>query len=107
MIVRVENELKSAFTKAAKAADRTTSQLLRDFMRDFVRRQAEQADYDAWLRQRVEAGRAAVRDGRVRSGEEVEAHFAQRRAESSRKADEAQQFSMRLSRDRTAMVGAT
>lgn len=88
VIVRVEGELKAAFTDAAKAADRTASQLLRDFMRDYVRRQAEQADYDAWLRQKVEAGRAAIQEGRVKSSEEVEAYFAQRRAESSRKADE-------------------
>jgi predicted transcriptional regulator len=89
VIVRVEDELKAAFAEAAKGADRTVSQLLRDFMRDYVRKQAEQAEYDAWLRQKVEAGRAALREGRVKSGEEVEASFARRRAESSRKADEA------------------
>lgn len=88
LIIRVEGDLKAAFTSAAKAADRTASQLLRDFMRDYVRRQAEQADYDAWLRQKVEAGRAAAQEGRVKSSEEVEAYFAQRRTESSRKADE-------------------
>lgn len=88
VIVRVEDDLKAAFTQAAKAADRTTSQLLRDFMRDYVRRQAEQAEYDSWLRQKVEAGRAAVQEGRLRSSEEVEAYFAQRHVESLRRADE-------------------
>lgn len=87
VIVRVDDELKTAFTEAAKAADRTTSQLLRDFMRDYVKRQAEQAEYDAWLREKVEAGRKAVREGRVASSEDVEAYFAQRRAASLRKAE--------------------
>jgi predicted transcriptional regulator len=85
VIVRVEDELKTAFTQAAKAADRTASQLLRDFMRDYVKRQAEQAEYDAWLRQKVRAGRAAARTGRVRSSEEVEGHFAERRKRSQRR----------------------
>lgn len=88
VIVRVDDELKAAFTEAAKAADRTTSQLLRDFMRDYVRQQAEQADYDAWLAEKIAAGRAAVREGRIRTSEEVEAYFAERRARSLRKADE-------------------
>ncbi len=87
VIVRVDDELKAAFTEAAKAADRTTSQLLRDFMRDYVKRQTEQAEYDAWLSEKVEAGRKAVREGRVTSSDEVEAYFTQRRAESLRKAE--------------------
>ena len=37
---RVEESLNSAFATAAKAQDRSSAQLLRDFMRDFVRRQA-------------------------------------------------------------------
>jgi predicted transcriptional regulator len=88
VIVRVEGELKAAFTAAAKAADRTTSQLLREFMRDYVKRQTEQEEYDAWLVEKVETGRAAARDGHVKSSEEVEAYFAQRRADSLRKADQ-------------------
>jgi predicted transcriptional regulator len=87
VIVRVEDELKTAFADAAKAADRTTSQLVRDFMRDYVRRQAVQAEYDVWLRQKVEAGRGAARQGRVISSQEVEARFARRRTASLRKAD--------------------
>jgi antitoxin component of RelBE/YafQ-DinJ toxin-antitoxin module len=53
VIVRVEDELKAAFTQAAKAADRTASQLLRDFMRDYVREQAEHEQVEAWLRHEV------------------------------------------------------
>ena len=88
VIVRVEGKLKAAFTKAAKAADRTTSQLLRDFMRDYVKRQAEQAAYDAWLRRKVEAARKDIREGRLYSSEEVEAEFAERRRKALQRADE-------------------
>lgn len=48
----------------------------------------EQAEYDAWLRQKVDAGRAAIREGRVNPGENVETIFAERRAASMRKAAE-------------------
>jgi predicted transcriptional regulator len=89
VIVRVEDKLKTAFAQAAKAADRTASQLLRDFMREYVRQQSEQAAYDAWLGKKVAAGRAAVKRGQVQSGEDVEAYFAQRRAQSLRDADAA------------------
>ena len=34
---RVDESLKEQFTTAAKGRDRTGAQLLRDFMRDFVR----------------------------------------------------------------------
>lgn len=80
VVVRVDEELKVAFADAAKAADRTASQLLRDFMRDFVRSQAETAEYDTWFRKKVADGIADARAGRVRSSEDVETHFAERRA---------------------------
>jgi predicted transcriptional regulator len=89
VVIRVDDELKSAFASAARAADRTASQLLRDFMRDFVRKQTDQAEYDVWLRRKVESARGEVHDGRGKSSEEVEAYFAQRRESSLRKADEA------------------
>ncbi len=42
-------------------------------MREFVKRQQERGDF---LHSKVNAARAAVRNGRVRSNEAVEAHFA-------------------------------
>ena len=38
---RAEASLRDAFERAAKGNDRTVSQLLRDFMRDYVRRHAQ------------------------------------------------------------------
>lgn len=78
---RVEDSLKSAFSEAARAHDRTGAQLLRDFMRDYVTRQREKAEYDAWFRRQVEAGLEAANAGRLIPAEEVEAEFAGRRSE--------------------------
>lgn len=36
--IRLDADLKEAFVKTAKSIDRTGSQLIREFMRDFVRR---------------------------------------------------------------------
>ena len=38
---RAEASLRDAFERAAKGNDRTVSQLLRDFMRDYVRKHAQ------------------------------------------------------------------
>lgn len=76
---RVEDELKEAFAIAAKAQDRTAAQLIRDYMRDYIRQQAEKADYDAWFRAQVQAALDDPRPGIP--AEEVEAEFAARRAE--------------------------
>ena len=47
---RVDQGLKNAFTEAARANDRPGSQLLRDFMRDYV----ERVEHDVWFRAEVE-----------------------------------------------------
>ena len=86
--MKLEPELRDSFMAEAAAAHRPASQLVREFMRDFIKRQHEAREYDAWFRQKVEAGRAEARAGRGRSHEEVEAEFAARRAEVFRKAGE-------------------
>jgi len=53
---RVDDELKSQFADAAKAHDRSGAQLLRDFMREYVRHQGEMTAHEAWLRRRVQTG---------------------------------------------------
>ncbi len=53
---RVEDSLKEAFVEAAKAQDRSGAQLLREYMRDTVRRQRETAEHDNWFRAEVEQG---------------------------------------------------
>nr|WP_322940894.1 hypothetical protein [Pseudomonas sp. s4] len=86
---RVDDALKSEFVQATKARYRTGAQLLRDFMRDFVRQQQEAAEHDAWLRRQVQMGLDSANAGELLSGEEVEAEAAAWRAEMRRKLDSA------------------
>ena len=69
---RVDEALKNDFTSAAKARDRTGAQLLRDFMREFVQRQEEAADHDAWFRREVQAGIDSANAGHLTPAADVE-----------------------------------
>ena len=82
---RVDEELKDQFSTAAKSRDRTGAQLLRDFMRDFVKQQQEAAEHDSWFRREVQIGLDAANAGDVVSAEEVEAEALAWRAETRRK----------------------
>ena len=82
---RVDERLKDQFSTAAKSRDRTGAQLLRDFMRDFVKQQLEAAEHDAWFRREVQIGIDAANAGVVVSSEEVEAEAQVWRAETRRK----------------------
>lgn len=77
---RVEESLKNDFTAAAKSRDRTSAQLLRDFMRDYVRQQQESAEHDAWFRRQVQAGQDAANAGDLLPAEDVEAEATAWRA---------------------------
>ena len=78
---RVEEELKAAFTEAAKTHDQTSAQLLRKFMRDYVKQQQEAAEYDAWFRRKVQKAVDSANAGELLSGDDVEAEFATLRKE--------------------------
>jgi predicted transcriptional regulator len=78
--MKLEPELRDEFMAEADAAHRPASQVLRELMRDFVRRQREAREYDDFLRRKVEAGRASMRAGQGTSNETVEAEFSARRA---------------------------
>jgi predicted transcriptional regulator len=82
---RVDEALKNEFAMAAKARDRSGAQLLRDFMRDFVRQQEEAAEHDAWFRRQVQTGLDSANAGDLISAAEVEAEAAAWRAETRRK----------------------
>ena len=70
---RVDEALKDAFAAAAKTRDRSGAQLLRDFMRDFVRTQEEAAVHETWFRRAVQAGFKAAATVSPASAEDVEA----------------------------------
>ena len=82
---RVDEGLKEQFSTAAKSRDRTGAQLLRDFMRDYVKQQQEATEHDSWFRREVQIGLDAANVGDVVSAEEVEAEAVAWRAETRRK----------------------
>lgn len=87
---QVDESLQDQLTTAAKGRDRTGTQLLRDFMRDFVRLQQEAAEHDAWFRRQVQSGLDSANAGNLISAAEVEAKFAAKRAATRRRLDAAQ-----------------
>ena len=82
--MKLEPELREQFMAEAEASHRPASQVLRELMREFIERQREARDYDAFLGRKVEAGRASMRAGVGRSNDEIEASFAARRAAADR-----------------------
>ena len=78
---RVDEDLKAAFTSAAKDNDRTAAQILRETMREYIAAEAPPTpEYVEWLRAKVEKSRAQIARGEYYTGEEVEAYFAEKRA---------------------------
>lgn len=82
---RVDDSLKEAFAEAAKGQDRTGAQLLRDFMREYVKEQREAAEYDAWFRREAQIGLDQAKAGMLIPGEEVEAEAERWREQARRK----------------------
>lgn len=82
---RVEESLKGAFTSAAKARDRTGAQLLRDFMRNFVKEQQNAIEHDQWFRSQVQLGLDSANAGNLIKSEQIETDFSARREQTRRK----------------------
>ncbi|OYT91889.1 MAG: antitoxin of toxin-antitoxin stability system [Burkholderiales bacterium PBB3] len=78
--MKLEPELRADFMAEAASAHRPASQVLRELMREFVQRQRQARDYDTFLSQKVEAGRASMRAGEGRDNGDIETEFAARRA---------------------------
>lgn len=78
--MKLEPDLRAEFMAAAEASHRPASQVVRELMREFVRREQERHDHSAFLHRKVEAARASSRTGAGRSDEAVEADFAARRS---------------------------
>jgi len=77
--MKLEPELREAFMAEANATHRPASQILRELMRDFVQRQREAREYDAFLQHKVAGAREQVRLGLYASAEDVEARRSARR----------------------------
>lgn len=84
--MKLEPELRAEFMAEAEAVHRPASQVLRELMREFVQRQREAREYEAFLHGKVEAARVSMRADRGRSNDEVEAIFAAKRAQAESRA---------------------
>ena len=78
LTLKLEPELRDAFM--AEASHRPASQVVRELMREFVERQRQARECDAFLRAKVDTARAQIAPGQVASDTNVEARVAARRA---------------------------
>ncbi|MGJ3263578.1 MAG: hypothetical protein ACFE0R_10130 [Salinarimonas sp.] len=84
LTVELDPELRDAFLGAAAIDDVPPDEILRALVRGYVEekrgeREAPTPEYDAFLRRKVEVARASMRSGDLRSNEDVEAEFTERR----------------------------
>jgi predicted transcriptional regulator len=61
--MKLEPELREAFMAAAEASHRPASQVVRELMREFIDRQRQAREYEAFLRAKVDAARMQVAAG--------------------------------------------
>jgi len=69
---RVDTKLKDAFNQVALEHDRTSAQLMRDFMHQFIRNSHEEGNFQIWFASKVEAGRNDIAQGNFITQEEAE-----------------------------------
>ncbi len=63
-----------------------SSQVVRELMREFIERQQQAREYDAFLRTKADAARGQIASGQVADDTDVEARFAARSAAQRAKA---------------------
>ena len=78
--MKLESELHDALMAEAEASHRPASQIVRELMRDFIQRQQEAREYEAFLHGKVDQARAQIASGQSASNESVESRFEARRA---------------------------
>jgi hypothetical protein len=61
--VKLESDLRDAFVAEAASTHRPASQLIRDFMREFIRNRREAREHEDWFRSQVEQALADPRPG--------------------------------------------
>lgn len=81
LTIRLDEELKAAFTEVAEADERTAAQLLRHLMRRQVDAARNADEHDTWFREAVGVGLASLRDEETIPHDTVEERWAARRAE--------------------------
>ncbi|MDP3704981.1 MAG: hypothetical protein Q8R24_03625 [Legionellaceae bacterium] len=53
--MKLEHDLRDEFMAEAEASHRPASQIVRDFMRDFVQHQRQSREHDSWFRKEVQS----------------------------------------------------
>ena len=76
--LKIEQELHAEFISEAEALQMSATQIIHNFMREFIQRQREPRLHDL-LKRKVEAGRKSMQADLGCSNEDVEALFAKRR----------------------------
>jgi len=79
--MKLESDLRTEFMAEVEAVHRPASQVVRDLMREFVQRQRQAREYDAFLIKKVEVAQSSIESGLGLSNDEVEKIFARKRAE--------------------------
>ncbi|TWT00660.1 CopG family ribbon-helix-helix protein [Reyranella sp. CPCC 100927] len=80
--LKLEADLRDQFMAEAAATDRPASQLVREFMREFVERQQNAREHDAWFRAEVTRSLDEAKDPTVEriSHEEIRRQWRSQRA---------------------------
>ncbi len=61
--LKLERQLREDFTEAAARARRTASDVVRELMRDYIKRRHQEENYLKYLRERVDTARVLATDG--------------------------------------------
>jgi len=61
--LKLESDLRDDFLAEAASAHRPASQLVREFMRDFIQKQREAREHDLWFRSQIQAALDDPRPG--------------------------------------------
>jgi predicted transcriptional regulator len=88
--LKLEAELREQFMAEAAATHRPASQIIREFMRDFIKQQRAARDHESWFRSEVELALREADDPGVKriSHEDVSAEWRRQRAELLKRAGE-------------------
>ncbi|HEX5328516.1 MAG TPA: antitoxin of toxin-antitoxin stability system [Acetobacteraceae bacterium] len=88
--LKLEPELRDQFLAEAEATHRPASQLVREFMRDFVKQQRAAREHDVWFRAEVEQALREADDPKAKRipDERVASNWRRQRAELVRRAGE-------------------
>ncbi len=78
--LKLEPKRRDAFMDEAEASHRPAARVVRELLREFIERQRQAREYDAFLRAKVDTARAQIASGHVSSSADVKTRFAARRA---------------------------